>query len=161
MKGLAISVIVLVIFVASGLAHGQMPKEGTMDMVSCGDGKVTTIIADEALTIIGIEARGINLDNLPTKVWDNMSYQSVGMFKIESGKWTGLIYGKWMDQSGDFIVVDISQVGMERDWKFLYGTGKFKGITGGGKGFPSANAKPIVPGTGQNCTKIIGTYAIK
>jgi hypothetical protein len=42
-----------------------------------------------------------------------------------------------------------------------YGTGKHKGITGSGKAFPSANTRPIVADTGQNCAKITGTYAIR
>jgi hypothetical protein len=132
-----------------------------MDMISCGDATVTTIVASQELTIMGLEAKGINLDNLASKAFDNMTYHTVGTFKIESGKFTGLLYSKYMDPSGDFMVVEVSQVGMERDWKYLYGTGKWKGVTGGGKAFPFTKGKPITQGTMQSCTKITGTYEIK
>jgi hypothetical protein len=60
-----------------------------------------------------------------------------------------------MDPSGDFFVVEISQIGMEVDWKYLYGTGKWKGITGGGK------ASGTRPGTFEECEIITGTYELK
>ena len=138
-------------------AQAQQP----MDMMSCGDATMTTIVAGQELTIMGYEGKGINLDNLASKVFDNMTYQTVGLYKIDSGKPTGINYAKYMDPSGDFLVVDISQIGMERDWKFSYGTGKWKGITGGGKAFPFTKGKPISPGTFQRCVKITGTYELK
>jgi hypothetical protein len=136
---------------------GQQP----MDMISCGDGKTPIIISSQELTIMGYEAKGINIDNLPSKTFDNMTFHSVGVFKVESGKMTGTLYCKYMDPNGDFLVVEITQVGMERDWKYLYGTGKWKGITGGGKAIPFTKGKPISPGTLQGCTKITGTYELK
>ena len=55
-----------------------------MDMMSCGDATVTTIVASQELTIMGMEAKGINLDNLASKAFDNMTYHTVGVLKIES-----------------------------------------------------------------------------
>jgi len=145
------------IFLFIPYAQAQQP----IDMMSCGDVEMTTIVAGEELTIMGTTGRGINLDNLGTKVFDNMTYHGVGLLKIERGNITAIMYTKYMDPSGDFLVVEITQVGMERDWKFLYGTGKWKGITGGGKGFPFTKGKPITPGTSQGCVKVTGTYELK
>ena len=139
-------------------AQAQQP----IDMVSCGDNKVTTILASEELTIMGIEGKGINMDNLPSKIYDSMTFHGVGVLKIEKGKMSGTFYYKYMDPSGDFLVVEVSQVGMERDWEYLQGgTGKWKGITGKGKAIPITKGKPISPGTGQGCYKITGTYELK
>ena len=90
-----------------------------------------------------------------------MTFHSVGILKVEGGKLTGSFYSKYMDPSGDFLVVEVSQVGMERDWKYLYGTGKWKGVTGGGKAFPFTKGKPITAGTMQSCIKITGTFELK
>jgi len=139
----------------------EVPGQQPMDMISCGDTKISPIVSGQELTIMGMEGKGINIDNLASKTFDNMTYHSVGVFKIEGGKMTGTFYSKYMDPSGDFVVVEISQVGMERDWKYLYGTGKWKGITGGGKAIPFTKGKPISPGTLQGCTKITGTYELK
>jgi len=147
----------LALLMVTPFAQAQQP----IDMMSCGDSTVTTIVASEEITIMGIEAKGINLDNLSSKVYENMTYHTVGVMKIDHGKVTGTMYSKYMEPSGDFAVVEISQVGMERDWKYLYGTGKWKGVTGGGKAFPFTKGKPITPGTSQGCTKITGTYELK
>jgi hypothetical protein len=122
-----------------------------VDMLSCGDSLITVITSGEDLTILGQVQRGILLDNLPAKVFNDMTFQAVGVVKIQGGGFTATVYGKYMDQSGDFFVVDIRQVGMERNWKFIYGTGKWKGISGGGKGYPATNGRPILPGTDQGC----------
>jgi hypothetical protein len=132
----------------------EVPGQQPMDMISCGDAKTTTIVSGQELTIMSVEARGINLDNLASKAFDNMTYHTVGIYKVEGGKVTGTMYSKYLDPSGDFLVVEISQVGMERDWKYLYGTGKWKGVTGGGKAIPFTKGQPVSPGTIQNCTKI-------
>jgi len=145
------------LFIAISVAHAQQP----IDMTSCGDLTATTIIASEALTIMGTQGRGITLDNLSSKVFENMTYQSVGVMKIDGGKMTATFYSKYMEPSGDFAVIEISQTGTERDWKFLYGTGKWKGVTGAGKAFAITNAKPITPGTSQGCHKVTGTYELK
>jgi hypothetical protein len=154
--GMTVVVLGLAVFIPE--AQAQQP----MDMISCGDGTVTTIVSSQELTIMGVEGRGINLDNLASKTFDNMTYHHVGVFRVERGKkMTGTIYSKYMDPSGDYCVVEVFHVGMERDWKFILGTGKWKGITGGGKSIPFSKGKPISPGTMQNCTKITGTYELK
>ncbi len=136
-------------------------KAENIDVTSCGDNKMTAIVSGEELTIMGIEGKGITMDNLPSKIYDNMTYHGVGILKIEKGKFSGSFYYKYMDPSGDFFVVEVSQVGMERDWKYIYGTGKWKGMTGAGKGIYLTKGKPIVPGTSQGCMKITGTYELK
>lgn len=132
-------------------AQAQQPIE----MLSCGDTIGTTIISSEELTIMGIEGKGINIDYLESKVFDNMTYHTVGVIKSEFGRQTGTLYSKYNDESGDFIIVEIFQVGNERDWKYLYGIGKWKGIIGGGK------AISLTRGMYQGCVKITGTYNLK
>ncbi|MCJ7494718.1 MAG: hypothetical protein MUP68_10840 [Deltaproteobacteria bacterium] len=151
----AVGIFALALFIPK--VQAQQP----MDMMSCGDATITTIVSTQELTIMGYEGKGINLDNLASKAFDNWTYHSVGVFKIDGGKMTGTLYAKYMDPSGYFLVVEISQAGMERDWKFLYGTGKWKGVTGGGKAIPFTKGRPISPGTLQGCTKITGTFELK
>lgn len=147
----------LALLMVTPFAQAQQP----MDMMSCGNNEVTTIVSSEELTIMGVEGKGINMDNLPSKIYDNLTYHGVGGLKIEKGKMSGMLYYKYMDPDGDFFVVEVSQVGIEREWKYLQGTGKWKGITGGGKAIPITKGKPISPGTSQGCMKITGTYELK
>jgi hypothetical protein len=154
---ITVTVVILGLAIFISFAQAQQP----IDMMSCGDGTYTTIVSSQELTIMGYEAKGINLDNLPSKAFDNMTFHGVGVLKIEKGKMSGTLYYKYMDPTGDFVFVEVLQVAMERDWKYLYGTGKWKGVTGGGKAFPITKGKPISPGTSQNCSKITGTYELK
>jgi hypothetical protein len=154
---ITMTVVILGLGMFIPVAQAQQP----MDMMSCGDATVTTIVAGQELTILGIEGKGINLDNLSSKAFDNMTYHTVGVLKIDRGKVTGILYSKYLDPSGEFCVIEVSQVGMDRDWKYLYGTGKWKGVTGGGKAFPFTKGKPVSPGTSQGCVKITGTYELK
>lgn len=147
----------LSLVMATSLAQAQQP----IDMISCGCNEVKTIVSSEELTIMGVEGKGINIDNLPSKLYDNMTWHGVGVLKIEKGKASGMLYYKYMDPSGDFMVIEVSQVGTEREWKCVEGTGKWKGITGGGKAIPITKGKPISPGTSQACMKITGTYELK
>ena len=134
--------------------------EKPVDCLVCYDMKIITVVETQDLIIMGSEARGIVLDNTESKFFDNSTCHSVGVIKIEKGKVTGMIPGKHMDPSGDFYVVETSQVGTETSWKFIYGTGKFKGITGEGKALRFTKGKPISPGTSQYCVKITGTYEL-
>ncbi len=122
---------------------------------------MTTIVASEDLTIMGLESKGIILDNTESKFFDNSTVHAVGLIKIDKGKLTGSYLGKYLDPSGDFYVIESSQVGTEVEWKFIYGTGKFQGITGAGKGLRITKGKPVSPGTSQVCTKVTGTYELK
>ncbi len=132
-----------------------------IDVISCGDEKITTIVSSQELTITGVEGKGITMDNLPSKTFDNMTYQGVGVLKLEKAKMSGKLYYRYMDPSGDYFVVEVSSVGAEHNWEFLQGTGKWKGITGAGKAIPITTGKPISPGTSQGCMRITGTYELK
>jgi hypothetical protein len=146
------------LFAFSLTVQAQQP----IDMISCANNEVTTIVSSEELTIMVVEGKGINMDNLPSKIYDSMTFHGGGVLKIEKGKISGTLYYKYMDPSGDFLVVEVSQVGMERNWKYIPGgTGKWKGITGEGNATYITKAKPITPGTSQGCMRITGTYELK
>ncbi|MEN6319980.1 MAG: hypothetical protein ABFD82_14645 [Syntrophaceae bacterium] len=147
-------IVVLVMFI-------PVVQAEPIDMLTCASGTITMIVASEELTIMSYEGKGINIDNLENKAFDNMTTHCVGVFKSVNKKMEATLYTKYMDPSGDFFVVDILQVGSERDWKFLYGTGKWKDVSGGGKALYITKGKPITPGTTQSCFKITGTYELK
>jgi hypothetical protein len=153
MWGLAVSLILLMVG-----SHAQ--AEQSIDMMSCGSGTTIPVVANEEITILSLEHKGINIDNLEKKLFDNMTYHTVGLITITNGKTVATMYSKYLEPNGDFFVVEILQSGMERDWKFIYGTGKWKGVSGGGKGYPFTKGKPVTPGTLQGCTKITGSYEL-
>lgn len=150
-----IGIFTIILFIVT--AQAQQP----IDCLVCQNMTMTTIVESGDLIIMGSEAKGIVLDNTESKFFDNSTVHGVGLIKIDKGKVTGSFLAKHMDPSGDFYVVESSQVGTEGNWKFIYGTGKFTGITGSGKFYRSTKGKPVTPGTSQVCTKITGTYELK
>jgi len=135
--------------------------EKPVDCLVCYDMKIITVVETQDLIIMGSEAKGIVLDNTESKFFDNSTTHGVGLIKIDKGKVTGSFFSKHLDPSGDFYVVESIQAGTEGNWKFIYGTGKFEGITGSGKFYRTTKGKPVTPGTSQGCNKITGTYELK
>ncbi len=149
-----IGILTFILFIVT--AQAEQP----VDCLVFYDMKNTTVVETQDLIIIGSEAKGIVLDNTESKFFDNSTVHLVGVMKIDKGKVTGSNLGKHMDPSGDFYVIESSLGGTEVGWKFIYGTGKFKGITGGGKAVRFTKGKPISPGTSQYCVKVTGTYEL-
>jgi hypothetical protein len=133
----------------------------SIDITNCSSGTTNVLLATDELTIMTTDVKGITRDNLPTKVFENMTYHCVGLFKVISGKRYGTTNCKFMDPSGDYFVVEASYGPEGAKAPFLNGTGKFKGITGNCESKPITNAKPIVPGTTQGCARVTGTYELK
>jgi hypothetical protein len=135
--------------------------ETPYDITACGSGTVTVLSQSKELTVASSETRGISESNHENKVFDNCSFYHVRIVKIEAGKWSAHGYTKFMDPDGDILIVEFSQMGEEATTKFLQGTGKWKGITGGGKVmYLTPNAKPIAPGTIQGCYRQTGTFEL-
>jgi hypothetical protein len=128
-----------------------------IDCLLCQNMTITTILETGDLIIMGYESKGIVIDNTESKFFDNSTTHLVGLTKIDKGKVTYSFIGKYLDPIGDFYVIE----GSQGDWKFIYGTGKFRGITGSGKSIGLTKGKPVSPGTAQSCSKITGTYELK
>jgi hypothetical protein len=159
MKFICISAIVSIFtpILFSTIAHAG----GSFDCLMCSSSTITPIVESADLTIMAVEYKGAIIDNTESKFFDNETGQGIGVMKIEKGKVTGSFWAKHLDPSGDFYVAEMSLAGREYDFRFIYGTGKFKGITGSGKAVPFTKGKPVSPGTAQNCSKVTGTYELK
>ena len=81
-----------------------------------------------------------------------------------AGQLTALSYSKLMDPDGDFVILETITSGalgeMEGNFKFLQGTGKWKGIKGSGKARAITHGRPITPGTLQGCGRFTGTFEV-
>ncbi len=123
----------------------KVQAQQPIDMMSCGDVTLTTIVTGEELTIRVVERNGINIDNLANKAFNNMTYHSVGLSKIASRKMMGTFYSKYMDPSGDFFP---SLKSRKLEWKLI---GSIYMAPANGKRL-MGEAKPLglVPGISSN-----------
>lgn len=152
--------IVFAVALGQFLLISAAQAEQPYDITCCSAGVNNVLFSSEELTIISIDAKGIAISNHENKAFDNHTYHCAGVIQIANGKPSGRYFCKFMDPDGDVTVGEATVDGAERTWKFLFGTGKWKGITGGGKNWAVTKGKPVTPGTSQGCNKATGTYQL-
>ena len=159
-KWVAIAVSVVVAIVLVLVTHIPVAQAETpYEVTNCYSGTVTDLFRSEELTIITTDLTGIVVSNHENKVFDNCSFHSTQIIQIMNGKWKRSGHSKFMDPDGDYFFVEVSGE-KSAVVKFLYGTGKWKGITGTGKFERLARGKAIEPGTFQGCVRNTGTFEL-
>jgi hypothetical protein len=144
-----IGIFILAIFIP--VIHAE-----PIDITDCWAGTASFLVNSEDVSIRTVDVKGIIKDNLESKVFDNLTFHCVGFIKVIGGKRTTTELCKYMDPSGDFFIVEAH----DRNGKFIHGTGKWKGITGGWAANPFTRGKPIIPDTLQGCAKLIGSFEL-
>jgi hypothetical protein len=148
---------VLAPFLLISIAQAEEPYDLTM----CMSGETSMLLASKELVLLSYQGNGMTMSNHANKKFHGMSYRCIGTNKIVNGVRQQVGYCKYMDADGDLIVGEGTRNGKEGSWKFLYGTGKWKGITGGGPiGVNVASGKPISEGTFQVCQRAKGTFTL-
>lgn len=162
MKGMYKRIVVIAIFLVL-LVSTLVAKAEDIDVTCCGSNTIIMmLLQSEDLSISTFEGKGIVRSNLEKKAFDNCSYHLVGIDTIIADKRTQSGYSKFMDSDGDFVVMEnfVPLGAKEATWKFIYGTGKWKGIKGGGKTVRVIRVKSITPDTRQYCFTNIGTFEL-
>lgn len=137
-------------------------EEKPVNLISCRSGTVTILSGTKELTVYSYEIKGIDRGSNGDKTFENFTHRCMGVTRIKGGdQWT-TGYCKYMDPDGDFFILEYAGPGGAKgvDWKYIQGTGKWKGIKGSGTARAITRGKPIVKGTFQYCAKITGTYEL-
>jgi len=156
-----VTALIVAAFIVFGLViHIPVAQAETpFDLTNCYYGTLTVLYKSKELTILTSELRGIARSNHENKVFDNCSFHSVQILQIMNGKLKRSGHTKFMDPDGDCFFVEVSG-GKTGAVRFLYGTGKWKGITGTGKFARIARGKAMEPGTFQGCVRNTGTFEL-
>jgi hypothetical protein len=113
------------------------------------------------MTILALDAKGITWSTHPTnKAFDKSTYHCTCILRTGRAGLASHCYCKYMEPDGDFVTGESTATGPEGRWEFLEGTGKYKGIKGGGPNQPFVSGKPIVAGTSQACRSSAGKYTL-
>ncbi len=138
--------------------------EEPIDFIQYASCTFTSASEDKEFRFSSFECTGITRSNHENKVFDNMSVLDVGVGRREGGQSTTYSLAKYMDRDGDYVIMEFNESGptgrSEGTWKILYGTGKWKGIKGGGQHVHVGGGKPIKPGTGQGYVRNTGTFEL-
>ena len=151
-----ISFILLVFVALTSFAHA----EETYDITNCWSGEVTLLHKSENLAIYNFDVKGMSLANGESKIFDGWSFNIIGTGKVEAGKYSSIFYGTYKSPEGDIVVGEGTRSGIEGTWKFIEGSGKWKGISGGGTNKLITKVQPIKEGTTQSCNVGTGTLEL-
>ncbi len=132
--------------------------ETPFDFNYCGSTSTTMVSESKELSVFGLNGKGSVFSNHENKLFDNFTYQFVGVVKVVDGKRSGIGYTKYTDPDGDTIVQEFAMGGMESSIKLIQGSGKWKGINGTGTSVPITDGKPAPAGT--TCRRIVGGFEI-
>jgi hypothetical protein len=130
------------------------------DITNCSSATITPISTGQDLTVLIADAKGIARASADKKAFDNNSFHCVSLVRLNRGQRSGSGVCRFVDPDGDSVVGDMVLGPTDGTWTFAEGTGKWKGIKGGGKFVGITNAKAIVPGTAQACSRATGTYEV-
>ncbi len=148
--------IILSLTVFIPIAQAQQPY----DITECYTFTFTILSEGESLRVLGYDAKGIVRSVHENKVFDNCTLHSVGIRRDMFGKAAAHGYFKYMDPDGDIFIMEGVATEEVATMKFIYGTGRWKGIKGEGKLSPITGGKPIIPGTAQICYRHAGIFEL-
>lgn len=134
-------------------------EEGKIARRGCGSGTLTVLSLEESVKAFSFDMTGFSWDTEGEGFSNAATFHCVGVLKIVGGKKTTNSYCKYLYPDGTK-VVESTKIGNEGTWKYLGGTGKYEGITGGGKTTTVTKAKPIIKGTFQSCNESTGTWKL-
>ena len=154
-----IAICLLSLVLVIPLVHAE---EKPVKILSCRSGDVSILSASKELTVLSFELKGIDQGLDGDTTFENFTHRCMGIQRIKGGEVWSVGNCKYMDPDGDFFIVewDGQSGGKPLPWQYIQGTGKWKGIKGGGTAQGVTEGKPIADGTFQSCTKIIGTYEL-
>ena len=162
--GRSLIILNVAVVVALGLIffHPIAQAEQPIDITYCLSLVSTVVSQNEEMAVTSFDFKGIARSNLPDKALDNLTFHGVGVGRVVNGKNHNYGYIKFMDPDGNYVVTENLRTldGPEATWNFLQGTGKWKGIKGGGKLKSVTRGRPILKDTIQGCIRMTGTFEL-
>jgi hypothetical protein len=132
----------------------------SFESTACASGTSTMVHNSKELMVLGFEFKGIVRSNTNSEIFNNVSEMCVGLFCKKGDDITQRGYCKYMYPNGDITIMEWDGKADDGNWNLLLGTGKWEGIKASGTWSILQRAKPIAPGTVQNCRTIKGTYEL-
>ena len=142
------------------LAPAARAADVTYDLVHCGSLKPIVLEARQGVYAQVMDYYDI-VASSTNKDWAYATAHCGGYFRVADGKESSGGVCKWVLPSGDTAVMEWKGTGPgEGSVVFVSGTGKLKGVQGGGPWKIVSNAKPADEGTFQRCVHAWGKYSV-
>jgi len=148
--------------VALALAAGAaVAAETQYSGMWCGHSKAKVLVAGPELTVLSTETWAIETPEASKPAaLENAAVHCVGCLRIMKGKSWSTAACNFTDSAGDTFTGEApSKPDAPGTWTFLHGTGKWKGIQGGGTYQIVSRGKPA-QGASALCLTHSGTYTV-
>jgi len=150
----------MAVLALSAFTPASWAADVSYDFVACSHSKRIPLEASAEFAAFGLESWGI-VASSTTKEWENATTRCVGYLRVIAGKPVGKGVCKWFHANGDTASGEFEMPAAgEASFTWLVGTGKLKGIAGGGSFKYVTNGKPSEPGTSQSCRQDWGKYTL-
>jgi hypothetical protein len=159
LKKLRIAIIIIVgSMMFPVIAGAQQPFQ----VIGCSSGTVVTLSEGQALTVYNIVGKGPAWGTAGNKNFDNLTWDFVATLRVMDGKTIGIAYYRFTDPDHDYFILEATGDAILQggDWKFLYGAGKWKGLTGMLRGKVVLRGRPLPVEGEQYWCRIIGTLEL-
>jgi hypothetical protein len=148
----------------TGLYAAPAVAQQAYTTLECRAGTVNALSRTDDMMIFAIEHRGVQQSNHESKLFHNWSQRCVGTVATIAGKRSGEGWCRNIEPaSGDAVIIrwlsDEQKAGAGT-FRIVNGTGKWKGVTGGGTYEPSGAFRPVDDGTYQSCISVKGTALV-
>ena len=155
------SICAVIIFGSSPLTLAESAEQ-VYDVDACVSMDLSALVRSQEITILNWGGMGIMRSNNESKVFDNCTIHTVGVMEIEGKNITVYGFLKYLAPDGDFVIFRYTSNPGEQaaTTTLLSGTGKWKGITGGGKAKRITRGKPVAPDTTQLCNNHKGKFTV-
>lgn len=154
------------LFTASALLalmSGTAVAQTATDQLWCRAGTLSLLAQDEKKVVMATENRGVVHGGDASDWFYGSTHRCIGSFAVFDGASFGSGFCKQISaQTGDWAVLEWTASGApgKGAWSFKHGTGKWKGISGGGTYETASQTRPVEAGTYQNCIRVKGTVSI-
>jgi hypothetical protein len=151
--------------VGAALSADPAAAQQAYTTLECRAGTVSSLArTDDGVNIFALDHRGVQQSTHESKLFHNWSQRCVGAIANLGSRRGGSGYCRNQDPAtGDFVIIqfasDEQRVG-SGTFKLVHGTGKWKGVSGGGTYESSGAFRPVDEGTYQNCITSKGTVLI-
>jgi len=149
--------------IAAALGAGAAQAQQPVDQTWCRSGTISVLAKEEKMIMWALDHRGVAQASDPSDPLNGATQRCIGVVAVIDGKSSGNGWCKINDpKSSDWWVVDWTATDKpgHGTWSYRYGSGKYKGVTGGGTYEPVGQTRPIEPGTYQNCARVKGTMKL-
>lgn len=148
---------------AALLSGGAAYAQQALDHVTCRAGTLSALAQADKLVVWQLDHRGVTRGSDVNDPFDGFTQRCIGTIANVEGVLAANGWCRNVDpNTGDWTLV--SWKGSDKPgtgtWSFHYGSGKWKGITGGGTYEVMGPTRPVEAGTYQNCARVKGTMKL-